>query len=400
MLLVHLPERLCRVRAFDGPEIDFGDYVDVEGTVADVEAGLGGALGDAFGLVTTLLRDHADARHPFRVALSPSGPTLRCARRHEGLRTALAALNTAGGEGVEWIAEPFDRSILSVLPGDHVTRQWRLGADEIERQFGVRPTSGANTELIYDDTVATRAAAAGLNLVLCGMANSNLNGRSANRPYRDASGAMTVLARNTALSDDLGVRLGDESWACHPLSAKTFADWVANALEQSGGSVCPIYLHLADVAREAGLRALLKALPGELASRGVAFALPRQYAGTGEDTLHVPQATSAVEPTHDLRLWLGNAMQSNVMSLLSRAAAAVGGGGGDDTTAATAFGTLAACDLLAATRFRIDRAAETPRQALVERSRRPSPYESPYDAYLDHTNALRHFLRTRGVMTH
>ena len=75
-----------------------------------------------------------------------------------------------------------------------------------------------------------------------------LAGRTANRVYRAAADAGTrVLARHVGLSDDWGIRFSDEEWACHPLTADTYVDWIAGGLAQTGGTVCPIMLHLSDL---------------------------------------------------------------------------------------------------------------------------------------------------------
>ncbi len=388
VFVAHLPERLRHVRVFDDA-VDFGNYVDEDATLRDVAAASDAWTLPAIDLLTRMVRLHRNDAMPSKVSLIVTGPFLRNARRHIPLYRALQTLAHEGGELVELIASPWDHSILGILPGGYLGRQWRRGADEIAAMMGVRPTTGANTEFLYDNPTATHANAAGLHRVLLGYADAQLAGRTANRAYASTLKGVTLLARHVGLSDDLGIRLGDASWSCHPVSPVTFADWVAGSLETTGGNACPLYLHLSDLSKghTSGLADLLEKLPRLLAERGVATTLPREVPATS-DMLSVPQATCTLAPTFDLAPLLGNAMQSNVLNLL-RALIEVESGSelGDAAT------TLASVDHLMRTHYRLDGKAKSDATDRAEMARRPTPYASPYDAYLDHVNAMKHALR-------
>ncbi len=391
VFLLHHPERLRHVRAFDD-DADFGNYVDERATTDALRT----AASRSFLPALKLLREAAErSQGVIRFGICATGPLLRSAERHHG--ALMRSLHRLGGTGaVEWIAAPWDHSILGLFSNDHLAGQLGRSADEIQRLFGDRPTTAANTELIYDNAVPRAAATAGMRMVLCGNADRQLAGRTANRVYRAAGDApVKVLARQVGLSDDWGIRFGDPTWPCHPLKPETYADWITGSLAESGGNVCPIIIHLADLGmthpKETGIFSFTRRLLGLLVKRGVKFATPAQAGEAAGpiarlDVVDIPQATSGWGPRFDLSPWLGNAMQSNALHLLRQAADRVQGGPGAD-----ALVTLVAADHLHAMRHGIPRPmAETPGPA--EERRRPSAFESPYDAYLDCTNAVRHLL--------
>src|SRR5688572_16641385 len=243
VFLLHHAERLRHVRSFDATAADDTCVDELQTTES-----LRQAASRSFLPALKLLREAVESSHgAVRFGLCPTGPFLRSAeRRHSALMRSLHKLNATGA--VEWICSPADGSILSVFPGDHLRRGLERQAAALERLFGSRPTSAANTELIYDNSVAREAAAAGMRLVLCGHADRQLAGRTANRIYRAAGDAgVSVMARHVGLSDDWGLRFSDTTWACHPLKPETYVDWIARGLAESGGAVCPIMIHLGDL---------------------------------------------------------------------------------------------------------------------------------------------------------
>ena len=386
VFLMHQPERLLHVTAFNDAA-DPGNCIDL----AQSTESLRQAASRSFLPALKLLREAVERTHgAVRFAVCPTGPLLRCTEGHHGaLIRSLQKLNATGA--VEWVCSPADASILSIFPGDHLRRQFEAQAATIQRLFGIRPTTAANTELIYDNAVARQAAAAGMRLVLCGHGDRQLAGRTANRVYRAAGDAgVKVMARHVGLSDDWGVRFSDPSWACYPLKPETYVDWIAGGLAETGGTVCPIMLHLSDLGlthgKESGIFSFTRRLLTALLRRGIGMVTPTQAAEragvmTGLDVLDIPQATSGWGPRYDLSCWLGNAMQSNALHLLR---SALGRSGKQDgARRAEALVRLSAADHLAAMRHKRGDGHS------AEDRRRPSPYESPYEAYLDYTNALK-----------
>ena len=394
---LHHAEKLRHVRATDADE-DFGNYVDAKATAESLRDLSRESLLPAL----RLLRDAVtQGEGSFRVGVVATGPLLRSARAHHPpLVRAMRQLDETGG--VEWVASPADASVLSLFPGEHFAEQLAAQADALAELFGKRPTTACDTQFLYDNTTAARAAAAGFKAVLCGYADRHLGGRTANQIFKPAGGAkIKVLARHVGLSDDWGTRFGDRDWPCHPLKAETYADWLAGSLQTTGGRVCPIFLHLSDLgrthAKADGIFTFAKRLAKLLPKRGVNVVAPADAAERSPtpgrlETLDVPQATSGWGPRFDLSPWMGNAMQSNALhrlrELVKRRPAA----------RADALLRLSAADHLQHMRYGAPQPDAEPRRDAesAEQRRHPTPYDGPYEAYLDFTNALGHLASRAG----
>lgn len=400
VFVVHHAERLRHVRVFDEQQ-QFDSYVDERATAADLKQ----LASDSFLPALRLLRETAEkSEGRLRFSLAPSGPFLRTVRAHHpAVLKALERLEASGT--VEWIATPTDYSILSILPEFPLAPRLTRQAEVIESMFGRRPATAMNTEFIFDNSIAREAHHAGMGTVLVGYADRQLYGRTANRLYAAAGNTpIRLLARHVGLSDDWGVRFSDPDWSCHPLSPATYASWVLASLETTGGEVCPLFLHLRDLGithgRGTGIFTFTRQLLNTLLKRGVNFVTPSDLAARTDpaqlEVLDVPQATSGWGPNFDLSPWLGNAMQCNALQLLKKAVP-----GNDELGQEGRLLPLLAADHLRHMRYRplpgnvADGVAPGDRVAGAEDRRRPAPFESPYEAYLDYTNALRHVITSR-----
>jgi alpha-amylase len=394
VFVVHHAERLRHVRVFDQDQ-RFDSYVDERATAADLKR----LATDSFLPALRLLRETAEKSDGrLRFSLAPTGPFLRVVRAHHpALLKALERLEASGR--VEWIATPVDYSILSILPEFPLAPRLARQADVIESMFGRRPTTAMNTEFIFDNNIAQEARHAAMRTVLVGYADRQLHGRTANRLYAAAEGVpVRLLARHVGLSDDWGVRFSDPNWSCHPLSPATYASWVLSGVEATGGDVCPLFLHLRDLGmthtRDSGVFTFVRQLLNTLLKHGVNFVTPADLADQAEgkqlEVLDVPQSTSGWGPNFDLSPWLGNAMQCNALQLLKTAAPA----GDGEIGPGNRLLPLLAADHLRHMRYPPLAGTGAPGDTVTtaEDRRRPSPFESPYEAYLDYTNALRHVM--------
>ncbi|MEL7237729.1 MAG: hypothetical protein AAGK78_02615, partial [Planctomycetota bacterium] len=402
IVLAHHAERLRHLQEFDvddarpGVAVSPDDYLDVKATDESLMARATELLLPGLKLLIELVED-AGAR----LAFAPSGGLLRSADRHDDVRGAIERLASRHHD-VELVASPWDRSLGGVLPAMHVTGAVRRCMDEIEHRLGNRPVTAVNVAGVYDDAIAAQFAAAGASCVLCGHADAALDGRTANRLYHAPGNGPRVMTRNVALSDDLALRTRDPSWDCHPLSPETYADWLAGAIANTHGESVPIFLHLADLFRDDDtVASMLQALPKLIEQRGLEMDLPRDVVhrqGKHAELLSMPRTTSSWSPGHDLSPWLGNAMQSNALQLLLSAHAQLR----ESEEGAEALSLLSAADHLGWMRYR-PYDSTIRRQSLYEpadmsvvtqeQRRRPTPFDNAYDAYLDHTLALRHWLR-------
>jgi alpha-amylase len=201
------------------------------------------------------------------------------------------------------------------------------------------------------------------------------------------------LLKNYRLSDDIAFRFSDSSWSHHPLSAQTFADWVHQA--GRGGHSVNLFMDYETFgehqARETGIFDFVDALPeAVLADSDFTFKTPSEVIASSlpAGELSFPRTVSWADAERDLSAWQGNPMQ---LRALARA---------------HELGERIKASCADAARFN---SAELP--ALLDPWRKLtasdhfyymctkwfadgdvhayfSPYESPYEAFINYMNAL------------
>lgn len=101
----------------------------------------------------------------------------------------------------------------------HRRRLWRL--------TGRVPQVSDTTEMLMGDVIAHALAGAGWGAALCDGRPGLLGWRSPAHLYRTDAGLL-LLPRHPHLSDDVGYRFSDRTWEHWPLSARTYAGWIAS----------------------------------------------------------------------------------------------------------------------------------------------------------------------------
>ncbi|MBN2801459.1 MAG: glycogen/starch synthase, partial [Deltaproteobacteria bacterium] len=87
---------------------------------------------------------------------------------------------------------------------------------------GVTPKSFRNTELQFNDNIASMAAQMGYESIICEKRDDMIDGHSPNTIFQNNVGNIKVLPRNYDLSDELAFRFTHRH-----VTADSFADWVA-----------------------------------------------------------------------------------------------------------------------------------------------------------------------------
>ena len=380
---VHQPYRLRRYRAFDtGP-----DYHDDDRNSQTLRRVANKCYLPATALLLKLIQQH---RGRFRLAFSLTGEVIEQFRRWSpDVLDQFRGLAQTGC--VEFLSETYSHSLSSCYAPacfeDEVDRHDTL----IEELFGQRPTVLRNTELIYSDAIGDTVARMGrFRAVLAEGVDRLLDGRTPNTPYRpagaDAAASLTLLLKNHRLSDDLAFRFGEPSWAHHPLSARTYAGWLAD----QPGDVVNLFMDFETFGEhkwaDTGIFELLGQLPGEVLGRGLRFVTPGEAADAfaPAGTYAAPEPTSWADTERDLSAWRGNAMQSSALQAfyaLYPAAVATG-----DPKLCADWQSLGTSD-----HFYY---MSTKPHADGEIHAYFSPYDSPYEAYLNYMNVLEN-LQTR-----
>jgi alpha-amylase len=319
----------------------------------------------------------------FRVAFSLSGVILEQCQQHapEVIET-LQELNSTGC--VEFLDETYYHSLSFLYSREEFRAQVELHRKKIKELFGQEPRVFRNTELIYNNDLAHFVSHMGYDGVLSEGADHILAHRAPNQVYRPPhSPRLKLLLRNYALSDDIAFRFSNRNWEGWPLTAEKFAAAVNQI--NGNGFLCNIFLDYETFGEhqwaDTGIFDFLRHVPGEVLKHpDNNFLTPSQvidrYDSVAE--IDVPHMISWADTERDLSAWLGNAMQSNALHELYKLEGPLKEKGDKDLL--TDWRRLTASDhfYYMCTKYWAD----------GDVHKYFSPYESPYDSYINFMNVL------------
>ena len=334
-------------------------------------------------LILDLVRRHAGR---FRVSYAVTGTAMdQFALYAPEVLDSFAAL--AGTGCVEFLAETYHHSLASVAGPAEFAAQVELHRRRLADAFGVTPRVFRNTELIYDNTLARRVAEMGFVGVLAEGVDRVLGWRSPNFVYRPpASRGPSILLKNYGLSDDIAFRFSDRNWAGWPLTPRKFAASLAG----QPGPLTNLFMDYETLGEhqwaDTGIFDFLAALPEVLpAEAGADFVTVSEaverFPPVGE--LDVSRATSWADSERDLSAWLGNPMQNNALMALYELEKPVKDTG--DLALIEDWRRLTTSDHLYY--------MSTKGLSDGEVHAYFSPYDNPYDAYINFMNVLDNLRR-------
>ncbi|MCK4873648.1 MAG: glycoside hydrolase family 57 protein [Phycisphaerales bacterium] len=317
---VHQPYRLRRYSVFDTDPFYFDDRKNAELCRRVAER----CYRPATELLIDLCRRHAPH---FKVSFSISGTILdQLESFSPDILDLFKRLVDTGA--CELLAEPYHHSLAFLYSRDEFTRQVDLHTERIASLFGVQPTVFCNTELVYNNDLAYYVASMGrFRGILCEGVDRILGYRSPNHVYRppntDASSngrPFALLLKNYRLSDDIAFRFSNRDWPHWPLTAETFADWIARI--DGEGEVCNLFMDYETFGEhqnvQTGIFDFLEQLPEAVLGHNgseMSFKTPSECLDAHEpvDEYDVPHMISWADTERDLSAWVGNAMQSNAL---------------------------------------------------------------------------------------
>lgn len=199
--------------------------------------------------------------------------------------------------------------------------QARMHSDLMYDHFRIRPIVFENTEFTFNNQIAAQVREMGYAGIFTEGVDRILGWRSPHHVYRCNN--MPVLLRDIQLSDDIAFRFGNQGWDKYPLTANTYADWIAG----TSGDLINIFLDYETFGehfwKETGILNFLSYLPTELGNRGVGTILPsdalQKYSPVG--TVDVGTTISWADLEKDASAWMGNARQHTAYSAIQKAAA-------------------------------------------------------------------------------
>jgi alpha-amylase len=169
----------------------------------------------------------------FHVSFSISGTAIEQLEAYAP--EALQSFQDLAATGnVEFVNETYHHSLGYIESKDEFDHQVQKHRDALNEYFDYEPTTFRNTELIFNNELASYIEDKGYNALLGEGADHLLGWRHANHVYRaKTTDDLDLFLRNYELSDDIAFRFSNEDWEHHPLSADTFAEWI-NAINGSG----------------------------------------------------------------------------------------------------------------------------------------------------------------------
>ena len=373
---VHQPFRLRRYSVFDTDRFYFDDYKNAE----IIRKVAHKCYLPATRMLLDLVRAHEGR---FRCAFSLSGCVLEQMELYVPEAIDLfKELNNTGC--VEFLNETYDHSLAFLYSREEFRAQVETHRRKVKELFGQDARVFRNTELIYNNDLAHFVGHMGYDAILAEGADQVLGSRSPNFVYRPPHAPkLKLLLKNYRLSDDIAFRFSNRTWEQWPLTAEKFARWVNQI--NGHGAVCNLFMDYETFGEhqwaDTGIFDFMRHMPAEVLKHpDNEFVTPSQvidkHEAVGE--IDVPHMISWADAERDLSAWLGNAMQSNALHELYKLEGPLKERG--DEQLLTDWRRLSTSDhfYYMATKHWAD----------GDVHKYFSPYESPYDSYINFMNVL------------
>jgi alpha-amylase len=335
-------------------------------------------------------------KHPeFKLSLSITGTVIEQLERWAPeVLNSFKALTETGR--VEIVGETYHHSLAFFYSRKEFEAQVEMHRHKIEEVFHQTPQAFRNTELAYNNDIAYWADQAGYKTILAEGWDPILGWRSPNFVYQPAfTENIKLLMKNYKLSDDIAFRFSNRDWAEWPLNAGKFSHWMNEAGDATNFNLFMDYETFGEHQwHDTGIFDFLGSLPDEWLKRdGNTFMTVTEAADSFEtkDKVDMPATVTWADTERDLTAWLGNRMQQEAISALFEL---------EDTVLATHDGELIA-DWRKLTTSDHFYYMCTKWFSDGDVHAYFSPYESPYEAFINFMNAwhdMRYRLSIKGSL--
>ncbi len=312
---IHQPFRLKRYRFFDigNDHYYFDDFANDE-IITRV------AQQSYIPMTETLIQMVENSNREFKCSLSISGTAIEQLQLY--VPEYIDLLKKLADTGcLEILAGTYSHSLSSLEDPEEFMREVKQHSDLIKRLFGLTPKVFANTELIYDDEIATLIAAMGYKVILTEGAKHILGWKSPDYVYSAISAPdVKLLLTNDKLADDIARNFNNTAWDEYPLTADKYVDWIASLPENE--QVVNLYLSMDTfgtfLPKDTGIFEFMKALPYFGKEKGVAFTTPSEVTAKLKpvDALSVAFPISDIDEARDVSAWKGNELQNEALGKL------------------------------------------------------------------------------------
>jgi alpha-amylase len=332
-------------------------------------------------LIQKLIKKH---KGKFKVTFSISGCAIdQFALYRPDVLLSFKELAKTGA--VEFLTETYYHSLSFLYSGKEFERQVNKHREKISLLFGQKSTIFRNTELIYSNELAQMIGKMGFEGVICEGVDRLLGGRNRSLLYRAKNmQSIKCLLKHYVLSDDIAFRFSDPSWSEYPLSAEKFVQWVKNI----GHGAVNLFLDYETFGehhrKESGIFEFLEAIPAlVLANKNITFHTPSELLKQIPiaDDYDVPEPVSWADEARDLSAWLENNMQQEAVKKIYSLEEKVLNK--NDDRLLDTWGRLQTSDhfYYMSTKYQNDGKVHA----------YFSPYNSPFDAYINYMNVVSDF---------
>lgn len=384
---VHQPHRLKNYHVLDIGRSD--DYFDDDENQRIMERVTNKCYLPMNNLLLDLINEYPDQ---FHLSFSISGTALEQMEAYAP--KALQSFQDLAATGnVEFVNETYHHSLAYLDSKEEFDRQIGQHRDALESYFNYTPTTFRNTELIFNNELASYVEEKGYNALLGEGADHLLGWREPNHIYETPTTEdLDLFLRNYELSDDIAFRFSNESWKHHPLGAETFAKWIDDI--NGTGEIINLFMDYETFGEHqwasTGIFDFFKGMVDNIiASNDNDFLTIEQaserYDARGEVDAH--HYTSWADARRDLGAWQGNELQRQAHDELYKLEPYIKETGNQDLIEAWRHLTTSDHVYYMYTDGMSDGDVHD----------HFSPYDSPYKSYMFYMNALNDLARRLGA---
>ncbi|MBI4243340.1 MAG: polysaccharide deacetylase family protein [Planctomycetes bacterium] len=381
---VHQPKRLRKYTVFDIGKSHF--YEDDEVNRSIMQKVANKCYLPANNVMLQLIKQYEGR---FKISYSITGMAIEQFKRFSP-ETLDSFKRLADTGCVEFINETYNHSLCFLFSKDEFVNQLRLHKEMVQKEFGQTPCTFRNTELIYNNDVASAAEDLGYSVILAEGADKILGWRSPNFVYQPQScQKIRLLLRNYKLSDDIAFRFSNREWNEFPLTTEKYASWIHS--HAGSGEVINFFMDYETFGEhqwaDTGIFEFLNALPASLLNHpDFCFTTPSEIRDKLSPVakLDVPEFISWADIERDLTAWKGNSMQDDALETLYSLRETVYKKGDPNLLAAWRFLQTSDYFYYMCTKWFAD----------GDVHKYFNPYKTPYEAYINFQNVLADFILT------
>jgi alpha-amylase len=221
----------------------------------------------------------------------------------------------------ELVAETYHHSLSFFYSRAEFEEQVILHTRKMQELFNVTPTAFRNTEMSYNNDLAYWADKKGYKAILSEGWDPVLGWRSPNYVYKPSyTENIKLLTKNYRLSDDLAFRFGNKAWAEWPLTTDKYISWLNS---EADAPLVNLFMDFETFGEhqweDTGIFNFINDLAAKwLENPDNTFLKVTEAASRNEakDTVDCPNTITWADTERDLSAWLGNAMQAGAIKAL------------------------------------------------------------------------------------